>query len=385
MKIAPLAALAAVASLFGAPASSQTAPRAPAPPAPPAPPSPDGANQTLNRWSPVTIVCGEDELPVSAIVPIKPELGWPFSSQMTETLGRSTLDFAIDASGRPVDIVRSPIGSYSPFNGDLAPALAVSRFPAGQARDVCHVTFVLKQTPLAEASPADLMAASVNTQTRFPRAAMDRMHPVGSNCSGEQPAPLLRGFPDFAKLKPAIGQQNWSMLQYDLDGSGKPVAIKVVAGTGNPAFEAAARKAVEQSRYSGGKRSGCLYAYWQNAAPLAPPPVPEKAAFAADRATCPADNEWVTQPALTFPDNYRRRGVEGWAIIGFDAAPWGATGNVRVLRAEPSADFGEAGMNVIRGAAMAKSDRGYVGCVERVRYVMSGRRTDGAVPNVVVR
>jgi outer membrane biosynthesis protein TonB len=379
MKIAPFAALAAIASLVGVPASSQTAPRVPAPPAPPAPPPLDGANQALNRWTPVTIRCGEEQLPVTAIVPIKPELGWPFSA-MTEALGRSSLDFAIDASGRPVDIVRSPTGSYTPFNGDLAPALAVSRFPAGRARDACHVTFVLKQVPLAEASPADLMAASVNTQTRFPRVAIDRMNPVGSNCSRQPPAPLLRGFPDFAKLKPAIGQQNWSMLQYDLDGGGKPVGIKVVAGTGNAAFEAAARKAVEQSRYSGGKRSGCLYAYWQNAAPLAPPPMPEKSAFAADRATCPADNDWVTQPNLIFPDNYRRRGVEGWAIIGFDVAPWGATGNVRVLRAEPSADFGEAGMNVVRGAMMAKSDRGYVGCVERVRYVMSGRRADGEIP-----
>jgi hypothetical protein len=383
MKIAPFPALVAITALSSVAAASQAAPKPPSYPAVPliaAGPS----SQTLDQWIPSAIHCGEKQLQVSAIVPIKPVLGWPLSPQASAA-GQFSLDFAIDASGRPVAIVRSPVGSDMAYNSDLAPALAVSRFPAGQAHDTCHITFIRKQTPLTDASPTDLIAASINTSARLPRVATDRMHPSGSTCSNGLPAPLLRAFPDFTKLTPTIGQQNWSTIQFDIDASGKPVAVRIVAGAGAPEFGAAARKAVAQSRFSSGKRSGCLFSYWQNAAPLAPPPMPEKTVFAADGATCPTDNEWVTQPVLVFPDNYRRRGVEGWAIVGFDVAPWGATGNIRVLRAEPSADFGEAGMSVIRGATMAKSDRGYVGCVERVRYAMSEPRRDGAAPTPITR
>ena len=34
------------------------------------------------------------------------------------------------------------------------------------------------------------------------------------------------------------------------------------------------------------------------------------------------------------------RAIEGWAVIAFDVAPWGGTGNVRVVASEPAADFG---------------------------------------------
>jgi hypothetical protein len=380
MKIASLAVLTAVATLSGVPAVSQTVPKAPPRPAVPLPRA-DPPNQTLNQWAPSAIKCGEEQLPVTAIVPIKPEFGWPVPPQVNDTMASAAFDFAIDGSGRPVDITRSTVGGYSPFNADLVPALAASHFPAGQARDTCHVTFALKQTPLADASPADLMAASIYPQMQLSRAATNRMKPDGSTCYDQPLTPLLRAFPDFAKLKPMAGQPNWSMAQFDIDGSGKPVAVKTVAGSGNPELDVAVRKAVGQSRFSGGKRSGCLYPYRQNAAPVAPPPMPEKTAFATEGATCPAKNEWATQPALTFPANYRRRAVEGWAIIGFDVAPWGATGNVHVLRAEPSTDFGDAAVSVIRDATMAKSERGYVGCVERVRYVMATGRAEGEMFN----
>jgi outer membrane biosynthesis protein TonB len=378
MKIALSAALVALVSLYG-PAVSQTAPKSPPRPVPPpivlSPPAVTG-NSVLSQWAPDAITCGEEHLPIATIAPIKPELGWPVQPQNMDMMGRASLDFAIDAGGRPVDIVRSPASGYAAYNSDLAPALAVSRFPAGQARDACHVSFALKQTPLAYAAPADLMAASIYPQMQMSREMVDRMKPAGSTCFKDSLAPLMRAFPDFTKMKPMAGRPNWSMVQFDIDDSGKPIAVKTVAGSGNPELDAASRTAVAQSRFSGGRRSGCLYPYRQNAAPAAPPAMPEKAALAVEGATCPTNNEWATKPTLTFPANYRRRAVEGWAIIGFDVAPWGATGNIRVLRAEPSAEFGDAGAGVIRGAVMAKSERGYVGCVERVLYVMSGHRAD---------
>lgn len=57
-------------------------------------------------------------------------------------------------------------------------------------------------------------------------------------------------------------------------------------------------------------------------------------------------------------------------MIAFDVAPWGQTGNVRVLAAEPAAEFGDAAQQIIRGAVKPPSPTGYTGCVERVRYII---------------
>ena len=147
-----------------------------------------------------------------------------------------------------------------------------------------------------------------------------------------------------------------------------------MTGTNDGGLDAAARDAVAKSRFTGGKRTGCLYSYWKSATPRPAPDGPDTRSFRADNATCPNDLAWAVKPVLQYPDNYRKRGIEGWAVVAFDAAP--ATGNVRVLAAEPSADFGMAAANIVSAARLAPSNQGYVGCVERVRYVMAPR--DGA-------
>ena len=74
-----------------------------------------------------------------------------------------------------------------------------------------------------------------------------------------------------------------------------------------------------------------------------------------------------------------RRRIEGWAVVRYDAAPWGEIGNVTVLAAQPSADFGTQAQVVLRSAKVAPSESGFTGCVERVRFVMppeSGPRAE---------
>ena len=71
-----------------------------------------------------------------------------------------------------------------------------------------------------------------------------------------------------------------------------------------------------------------------------------------------------------YPENFRRRGIEGWAVIAFDLAPWGAVGNAKVVAAEPAAEFGEAAQRIVLGSAAASSKKGYSNCVVRVRYAM---------------
>jgi TonB family protein len=71
-----------------------------------------------------------------------------------------------------------------------------------------------------------------------------------------------------------------------------------------------------------------------------------------------------------YPENFRRRYIEGWAVIAFDLAPWGAVGNTKVVAAEPAAEFGEAAQRIVLGSTTAASKQGYSNCVVKVRYAM---------------
>jgi TonB family protein len=295
----------------------------------------------------------------------RPTFGWV----QTGMQSRVTFDFAVDAEGRPMDIRRTAEPNYVANADDLAPALAASDFAAGAPHRDCRVSYAATWTPIAAAAVPDLIAATV--ETRSSPQVIERVKPAGSDCFARPPAPLLRGFPDFHKLKGSVGRLQWSMVQFDIDKAGKPVGVRTLTGTNDGGLDAAARDAVAKSRFSGGARTGCLYPYWKSALPRPAPDSPDKDTFRPADATCPVELEWAVKPILQYPDNYRKRGIEGWAIIGFDVAPWGATGNVRVLAAEPAADFGMAAANIVSAARLASSNQGYVGCVERVRYVMA--------------
>lgn len=65
---------------------------------------------------------------------------------------------------------------------------------------------------------------------------------------------------------------------------------------------------------------------------------------------------------------FTARRVEGYAIVRFDTAPWGAIGNARALASEPDAAFEMAALRAIMDAKVAESDMGYRGCVRRVAF-----------------
>lgn len=87
-------------------------------------------------------------------------------------------------------------------------------------------------------------------------------------------------------------------------------------------------------------------------------------------AVCPAKVEWATRPTTFYPPAYRNRAIEGWAVVSFDTAPWGEVGNVKLLEAQPSADFGSQAMAIVRGARVTPSAQGASGCVETVKFMM---------------
>lgn len=359
--LAILAAAAAfLPSLAGAQARVVERPPISIPPAPLPPPN----SQALIVWRVETVHCADADLPEVAVSLPRPSFGW---MQMGAP-ARATFDFTVTADGRPIDIRRAGAG-YVPSTDDLAPALAASGFAAGKPHRDCRVTYVATRTPIAMADVVDLIAATIDA--RPSRDVVDRIKPANSDCLSRFPAPLLRAYPDFTKLKGSVGRPQWSMVAFDVDAAGKPTGVRTLTGSNDAPLDLAARDAVAKSRFVAGKRTGCFYPYWKNALPLPAPDAPDKQSFRPDGATCPTQLDWAVKPVLQYPQNYRKRAIEGWAIVAFDAAPWGATGNVRVLAAEPAADFGTAAMNIVTAARLAPSNQGYVGCVERVRYVMT--------------
>lgn len=351
-------------SVFGMPLSGLAA--AMPPDIPPPPPLVDAGSSgpALIAWQAARITCSDGDLPAAAVAPL-PQSGWS-EMRLVETQYR----FSVDGTGRPLDIRRPEAASFVQFTDDLAPALAASRFAQGAPRHDCRVTFKAVVTPLADVSPRDAMALAM-TGAAPRKAVWDRFLPAGTTCTDPGPAPLLRAFPDFARIPSLPGQRSWSMVGFDISASGKPLAPHLIGASGNAALDSAARDAVARSRFVKKARTGCLYYYWRDAATLTAPVMPDPADMRPKDANCPEQLHWLGQPNLQYPANYRRRAVEGWAVVAFDTAPWGETGNFSVLAAQPSADFGQAAINTLRPARLAGSNTGHVGCVERVRFEMA--------------
>ncbi|NIJ33778.1 TonB family protein [Sphingomonas oligoaromativorans] len=78
-----------------------------------------------------------------------------------------------------------------------------------------------------------------------------------------------------------------------------------------------------------------------------------------------------------YPTAEAARRIEGYAIVGYDTAPWGAIGNVHVIASEPDQAFGQAARNALFSAKIQTSDVGHVGCVRRVRFHVPMERPGG--------
>ncbi len=345
--------------------------------------------QQLGRWVMSPVLCADTAgagLAAQAVVRApEPQrfLGWSGVSPR-RTL---TLDFRIDADGRPLSIARRTVGSvvYVPDAEDVVPAFAATRFAPGAARTRCTATFTADLTPIAAAPIEDVMAYSVFAATPI-KAIWDRLKVTGGDCTDPAPDVLLRAFPAFRAMPDQPGYQTWSMTGYDLDRSGRPRNVRTIGGSGTPVLDRTSREAVARSRFERGVRTGCFYPYRKHATILAAPAAPTEDEMRPAGATCPHDHVWNQAPALRYPAPYWRRSVEGWAVVAYDVAPWGQTGNIRVLKAEPSAEFGDAAMAMIRSATLKTAGTGYVGCVDRVLYIMRkpGVPANAGVPVVVV-
>ncbi len=379
-----------LAILIGGPAATASAivPELQMPPpivvgvAPPAATPPYG--QVFVTWTVREVHCAGGPAAFTRQPAAMPTLSWAANSSLGPTTAMKPVEysFTIDPTGRPIDIKRLA-KDYSSSGGDLAPALAVSRFAPDSPRTACSLTMAPDSQPIATAPVASVMAYTMFPQQRPTPAMWARIKPAGSDCYDPVPQVRNRAFPDFDALPRQPGRQSWSMISFDIDENGTPVRLRPVAGNGNAALDAASLKAVAESRFAAGARTGCQYPYSIGAGTVPPPPMAEEASFRPTGATCPAKAEWAVAPALTYPENFRRRGIEGWAMIGYDVAPWGATGNVRIFAAQPSEEFGEQAMRIIATAKRVPSAAGYTGCTDRVLFKMGPTHRKPGAPPVV--
>jgi TonB family protein len=334
------------------------------------PPPASTGTRSLLTWTPGDVRCDQGVATGQALRRPLAHMYWgplpsPNSAPRPE-LNPGVLRFDIDDTGRPLSIRRDGV-SYAP---DLAPALAASRFAAGGKRTGCTITYTPRVTPLDQAPVADLIAYTLSPESgRLPEEGWARTRREGNCDARPVPQPLLRALPDFRKLPATPGVKDWSMVDYEIDAEGQPRQASVTHSTGNKALDQAAITAVEQSRFTPGARTGCRYPYWMAPATIAAPPAPNPGDLALAGASCARPYPYATAPRLTYPVAYNRRQVEGWAILSFDVAPWGDIGNVKVLAAQPSEDFGTHAVQVMRTARFQPSSTGLSGCVERLSFV----------------
>lgn len=321
--------------------------------------------EQLAGWRLAAVTCGG-----AAVQPIAAPR--PLATLRYNEAATASVDyrFTIGPAGRPLDIARTTTGWVEDAQ-DLAPSLATARFAAG-AREGCSARFTRSSQPVATAPLADLLALGALTGTPDPSPARTRIDAASGDCGPPYPEPALRAFPDRSRLARTPGVPSWTSSRFDIDARGRPVRLSVAASSGGAALDRAALAALARSRFRGGARHGCLLPYRIAPATLPPPEPPAEAALRPAGATCPEHLPFAKPPTLTYPQAWRRRAIEGWAMLGYDVAPWGEIGNVRVLMAEPSAEFGDWATTMLPQASKPAGP-GYTGCVERVRFRIGDR------------
>lgn len=334
----------------------------------------------------VDFVSGQATCDGGAAVPVRVERPLPVWGNGMPGSRPLPIDvkFRIDAEGRPLSIAREDtqgMHGRGPYlyhsSDDVLPAFTAWRFAAGQARTGCRMRFEPVAVPVAEA-PAPLLRryyVSPHQRRAEERELFARLHPADTNCiDAGVPQIRLRAYPAFDDIPQPAGTWSYSMTGFDIDRSGKPVRVRLIDSGGNAVLDREAVAAVRRSRFAPEARRGCTYPYHRNASvPMAAPASPSEDSFKPADARCTGTN--LTFPApLRFPTGFEQRQIEGWAIIGYDVAPWGVTGNVRVLAAEPAAAFGEQARSVIQQAREAASPYGKTGCVDVVRFVIGKGR-----------
>jgi TonB family protein len=344
----------------------------------PAPPAPPGYSRTeIVSFTVDQVSCADGSVPASGFVrPLT--IVWTQYGYASDAAPQPTYQFAfaIDAQGRARTIRRDATSpsNYYVDTSDLAPSLAASHFPAGAPHDKCSVRYKASFNPIDTAAMSDLYALASRPETagNAPRL-YERVQPEGSTCPGAPGQYRRLNLPAFERMRPVVGDPAWVFFAFDVDPGGKPAAVRVLGTSGDAELDAAGRRALLANRYAPGSGyRGCTYHF--QLADVTEHPAPELPADApggpADQPGCMIDPKSISGllNENAYPRPFARRRIEGMAIIGYDTAPWGGVGNVKVLLSEPAEEFGAVARDAFSNAHVAESATGRRGCVQRVKF-----------------
>lgn len=198
------------------------------------------------------------------------------------------------------------------------------------------------------------------------REAYRRLRPTGSTCTADRAVrPLVLVCTDPERLELIPGLIAWTVLSFDIDKQGAARNVRTIASAGTATLEREAKRAISASKFVKTPRVGCLRWYVDRAnAPVTAPSRPADGALKREGTACPLPGASLVsfQSKPFFPPAFNRRGIEGWAYLRFDVAPWGDIGNVEVVASEPAEAFGETAKASLRGAKVKVPGTAYTGC-----------------------
>jgi TonB family protein len=306
------------------------------------------------------------------------------SSNRQSRFGDIVLSFSIDADGRTRDIrpeqgaeAPSPISFAGYDQGEDQATLAAWRFPPTALKD-CRLTIARHYMPIAYAPPPAVALLAVSAGGRIGRSAIKTLFERRGDDCASPPALLTASYPDRRKGSTPPGGRSWAMIRWDILADGSTANIETIASSGDRVFEAESRRAVGETRFvDADARTGCAAPFSRTGADLTDIPGPEPVGDVLK--DCPAAvRARFTPGRLTYPEAFRRRGIEGWAIVRYDIASWGQVGAVSVLEAQPAAAFGTAARQAIASGHATPGFTGAVRCTDRVIFHMP---RDGETPN----
>lgn len=259
-----------------------------------------------------------------------------------------------------------------PFAVATSAALAGATYAPGKSMDDCTIAFRPVRIPLVKAGPLDALATYEFRRTNTQTLGFEKFGLPGSTCWKSQPVPLLVSLPNRKKLLATPGRFSWSVITFGVNRAGVPTSVAVTGSSGHAELDAAFVEAVVASRFEEQAEAveGCQISYAMPGALVAPLKQPELQALARRDATCPKSLAWEKLTKIPVPTDYSLRGIEGWAIIGFDLKPDGRPHNVKVLAAQPTEAFGAVGMLMIASAQNKASHESFVGCVQAIRFAL---------------
>ncbi|WP_267387007.1 energy transducer TonB [Sphingomonas sp. GC_Shp_3] len=344
----------------------------------PAPPAPPGYSRAeIVSFKAEQISCADGPVATGGLVRPRTTV-WTRYGSVSDAAPPPTyqFDFAIDGQGRARTIRRdaTPPPAYYFDASDLAPSLAASHFPAGAPHDRCSIRYKASFDPIETAAISDLYELASRPEPAGNAPSLyERVRPAGSTCPREPGQYRRLNLPAFERMRPISGDPAWVFFAFDVDARGKPADVRVLGTSGDAELDAAGRHALLANRYVPGPGyRGCTYHF--HLSDVTEHPAPDLPADApgglADQPGCMIDPKSISGllNGSAYPTPFARRRIEGVAIVGYDTAPWGAVGNVKVLLSEPDEMFGAVARDAFMNAHVAEGATGQRGCVQRVKF-----------------